>query len=76
MKMNGSASQRSCLTTKLMNDLGLVDCRDTLVSKLSGGQRKRLSLASELVTRPVILFLDEPTTGKRKIRRLWVLSNK
>ncbi|XP_076678317.1 protein scarlet isoform X2 [Andrena cerasifolii] len=63
LKTNGSASQRNCSTTKLMNALGLVDCGDTLVSKLSGGQRKRLSLASELVTRPVILFLDEPTTG-------------
>lgn len=59
-----SALRRKSLAEELLRDLGLYECIDTLVSKLSGGERKRLSLATELVTKPKIFFLDEPTTGE------------
>lgn len=53
---------------KALRTLGLYEIRDMKVGsplnkKISGGQRKRLNIALELIREPAILFLDEPTSG-------------
>jgi len=56
------------LTNRMLSELGLEDCADTivggaLIKGISGGQRKRTSVGVELVTKPALVFLDEPTSG-------------
>jgi ABC-2 type transport system ATP-binding protein len=49
--------------TELLEMLDLLDAADRRVATYSGGMRRRLDLAAGLVTRPEVIFLDEPTTG-------------
>jgi ABC-type multidrug transport system ATPase subunit len=56
------------IVMNLLKDLGLYDARNLKVGnpldkKISGGQRKRLNIALELIREPSVLFLDEPTSG-------------
>ncbi|HEV2980104.1 MAG TPA: FHA domain-containing protein [Solirubrobacteraceae bacterium] len=48
---------------RALEELGLTAHGDTRIGALSGGQRKRVGLATEILSRPSLLFLDEPTTG-------------
>lgn len=58
-----SAQQREAEVNRVLADLDLVEHSGTVVSRLSGGQRKRVSVALELLTQPSLLLLDEPTSG-------------
>jgi len=55
---------------ELLAQFGLTDAGDRVVKGYSGGMRRRLDLAAALVTRPPVLFLDEPTTGLDPTSRL------
>jgi ABC-type multidrug transport system ATPase subunit len=46
-----------------IDSVGLTEQTDVRVGALSGGQRKRASIAVELLTEPLVFFLDEPTSG-------------
>jgi len=63
-----SDEQISKVVLELLNSLGLLETKDLEVGspldkKISGGQRKRLNIALELIREPSVLFVDEPTSG-------------
>jgi ABC transporter DrrB family efflux protein len=70
-----SSAEARRRANELLVRFDLADAADRPASTYSGGMRRRLDLASSLLTRPRILFLDEPTTGldPRSRNQIWAV---
>ncbi|MGW1881451.1 FHA domain-containing protein [Streptomyces sp. NPDC001970] len=60
---DSAPEERDERVEEVIGELGLEQRADQPIHTLSGGQRKRVSVALELLTKPSLLFLDEPTSG-------------
>ncbi|WP_199815422.1 FHA domain-containing protein [Streptomyces griseus] len=58
-----TGAERQARIDEVLRELKLDPHKDKKVTSLSGGQRKRVSVALELLTKPSLIFLDEPTSG-------------
>jgi ABC-2 type transport system ATP-binding protein len=67
-----SRADAKARAVELLEDFDLVDAADRVMREYSGGMKRRLDVAATVVTRPPVLFLDEPTTGLDPAGRLAV----
>lgn len=70
--------ERLAKVDKLLDQVGLLDVRERMANKLSGGMKRRLGIAQALIGEPRLLVIDEPTTGldpEERIRFRNILSD-
>ena len=73
-RLQGLSSKRAhSIGDDLLAQFELTDAARRPISQFSGGMRRRLDLAASLITRPALIFLDEPTTGldPRNRSQMW-----
>ncbi|EAR86586.2 lipid transporter family ABC domain protein (macronuclear) [Tetrahymena thermophila SB210] len=68
LKMNGTLLEKDLKVQEVISALKLQNCQNTLIGNeivkgVSGGERKRVNIACEIINDPQVLFLDEPTSG-------------
>ncbi|WP_338207613.1 ATP-binding cassette domain-containing protein [Lactiplantibacillus paraxiangfangensis] len=78
-RLNGLSRQDAkARTAELLAEFSLENSADKALKNFSGGMRRRLDLAVSLITRPALIFLDEPTTGldPRTRTQMWTTIRK
>lgn len=68
LSSNMTKQELNKIVDNVISEMGLEDCAENLIGNwhlrgISGGEKKRLSIALEIITKPQLLFLDEPTSG-------------
>lgn len=75
MPADTAKEEREARIEEILEMFGLEREKKSLVEKLSGGQRKRLSIAVEFVAKPSLFFLDEPDSGLDGVMARYLMEN-
>ncbi|XP_070149809.1 ATP-binding cassette sub-family G member 1 isoform X1 [Polyergus mexicanus] len=72
---NKSQSEKRIAINEILVTLRLSETQDTLMERLSGGERKRLMIGLELINNPPVIFLDEPTSGLDELSSFYCIDS-